>query len=102
MQEAGEVETEEIGVALVEEIEGAKTKIEEVEGEVNPGGQDTLPHHLKAVVIATMFTGTRLGTACPPIPVPGLTSASRNPENSASLTRKKIKETYFMMTFFQV
>ena len=66
MQEAGEVETEEIGVALVEEIEGAKTKIEEVEGEVNPGGQDTLPHHLKAVVIATIVMGLKLGTVWHP------------------------------------
>ena len=77
-----DAETEMAAPEIKEETKAAETRREVVRGaeEIRGGVPDTLPHPLNLVVTAIMSMETRLGTAWPPQPAPGWTSAFHDPE----------------------
>ena len=88
-------EVEDAGPELAEARVEVKTEVVEdktgEEEEINKGpgeDQDTPPCLLKSVVIGIMSMGISLGTVWRHTPAHGLTSASRDHEGPASLTRK--------------
>ena len=92
----GEAEEEAEGtVEVVEEAvpdEAARTKMLREVVRMVPEGRDTPPIRQKAVVNAIMFMETRLGTAWPPPPAPGPTSA--HPSNEIMTSLEEIKKKF--------